>query len=65
MSKPKLSPVTILFILLVVAALLGPQMSKQADGQQGKIVFESNLGAYFADRDHRFRRIVIGRFGRS
>ncbi len=40
MSKPKLSTFGILFIVLVVAALLGPQMSKPAQGQQWKIVFE-------------------------
>ena len=40
MSKPKLSTFRILFIVLVVAALLGPQMSKPAQGQQWKIVFE-------------------------
>ncbi len=51
MSKPKLSTFRILFIVLVVAALLGPQMSKQADGQQGKIVFESNLGIYVVNPD--------------
>jgi len=41
MSKPKLSTVTILFIVVVVAALLGSQVSKQAHGQQWKIAFES------------------------
>lgn len=40
MSKPKPSTLTILFIV-VVAALLGPQVSKQAHGQQWKIAFES------------------------
>ena len=40
MSKPKLSTFGILFVVLVVAALLGPQMSKPAEGQQWKIVFE-------------------------
>ena len=51
MSKPKLSTLRILFILLVVAALLGSQMSKQAHGQQGKIVFESTLGIYVVNPD--------------
>ena len=51
MSKPKLSTFRILFIVLVVAALLGSQMSKQAHGQQGKIVFESNLGIYVVNPD--------------
>ncbi len=40
MSKPKPSTRTILFIV-VVAALLGPQVSEQAHGQQWKIAFES------------------------
>jgi len=40
MSKPKSSTLTILFIV-VVAALLGPQVSEQAHGQQWKIAFES------------------------
>ncbi len=40
MSKPKPSTLTILFIV-VVAALLGPQVSEQAHGQQWKIAFES------------------------
>ena len=40
MSKPKPSTLTILFIVLVVA-LLGPQVSEQAHGQQWKIAFES------------------------
>jgi len=41
MSKPKPSTLTILFIVVVVAALLGPQVSEQAHGQQWKIAFES------------------------
>ena len=40
MSKPKPSTLTILFIV-VVAALLGLQVSEQAHGQQWKIAFES------------------------
>ena len=40
MSKPKPSTLTILFIV-VVAALLGLQVSEQAYGQQWKIAFES------------------------
>ena len=39
MSKPKPSTLTILFIV-VVAALLGLQVSEQAHGQQWKIAFE-------------------------
>ena len=42
MSRPKLSTLAILFIVLVVAVLLDPQVSKQAHGQQWKIVFESS-----------------------
>jgi len=55
MSKPKLSTYGILFTVLVVAALLGPQMSKPAQGQQWKIVFEGtqdgNSGIYVVNPD--------------
>ena len=55
MSKPKLSTLAILLIVLVVAVLLGPQVSKQAHGQQWKIAFESrrdgNLDIYLVNPD--------------
>ncbi len=54
MSKPKPSTLTILFIV-VVAALLGPQVSEQAHGQQWKIAFESrrdgDLDIYLVNPD--------------
>ncbi len=54
MSKPKPSTLTILFIV-VVAALLGLQVSEQAHGQQWKIAFESrrdgDLDIYLVNPD--------------